>query len=308
MKYFDLHCDTASECFEKRRSLCDDGMNVSLKKAAGFQAWAQIFAVWIRDEIRGENAFRYLQDVAGYLKQEIEKNKDALVFCRSGADIQKAAQNSKGAALLSIEGGAALAGDLEKLREAKEMGVRLITLTWNGRCETGDGCMVPNAGGLTPFGREVVREMNRLNMIVDVSHLSERGFWDVARTATKPFVATHSDSKALCGHMRNLTDGQFREIVRDGGLVGLNFCGDFLRESRAGINDILRHADHFLHLGGEKALAVGSDFDGCKLVEGVGGMEDMERLYRLFCDEFGGETADAIFYRNAFRFFTENPD
>jgi membrane dipeptidase len=149
--------------------------------------------------------------------------------------------------------------------------------------------------------------MNRLNIIVDVSHLSEAGFWDVAAKAQKPFVATHSDSKALQNHKRNLSDGQFQEIVRGGGLVGLNFYKGFLGGNES-MEEILRHAEHFLSLGGEKALAIGSDFDGCELAGGIRNIGDMDKLYEAMCGRFGNDIAGNIFYNNAYRFFTENLD
>ncbi len=306
MNYFDLHCDTATECFQKHCSLARNSLALDLERTAGYEKWAQVFAVWIDDSLRGEEAFRYFRSVAQFFAGETAKNKGTVSFCRTAGELKKAAGSGKRAALLSIEGSAALAGNLQHLYDAKRLGVSLITLTWNGRCEVGDGCGVSDAGGLTPFGKRLVREMNRLCMVVDVSHLSEKGFWDVARTAQRPFVASHSDSKAVCGHRRNLTDEQFCEIAKGGGLVGMNLCASFLSESVASVEDVLRHADHFLNLGGENALAVGSDFDGCTPVEGLDRVERMGRLCGLLKDEFGREVADRIFWENAFDFFAKN--
>lgn len=306
MRYFDLHCDTISECRKKGMSLRSAELDVNLEKGSRFETWGQVFAVWLPDELRGEAAYRYFSDVAGFFAEETAKNQDMVSFCRSSTDIEKAEREKKEIALLSIEGSAALAGRMERLYDAEAAGVRLVTLTWNARCEAGDGCMVPEAGGLTAFGFDLVREMNRLNIIVDVSHLSEKGFWDVARVARKPFVASHSDSKAVCGAERNLTDDQFRELVRGGGLAGINLYRKFLSDGNATVDDILRHMDHFLHLGGENTLAVGSDFDGCSLVPGIRGLQDMESLYGRVSEEFGASTADRIFYANVRRFFTEH--
>lgn len=308
MKYFDLHCDTATVCYENHCSLKSNDLNISLEKGKKYENWAQLFAIWTKDEQRGEEAYRYFSSVAKFFADEMEKNAETVSFCRTASEIEKAAKEPREIALLTIEGAGALGGKMEHLFDAQKAGVRLITLTWNGRCETGDGCMVENAAGLAPFGFDLVREMNRLNMIVDVSHLSEKGFWDVARTAQKPFIATHSDSKALCGCERNLTDGQFREIVKDGGLVGINFFEEFLSSGHATLDDLLRHVDHFLNLGGEKVVAMGSDFDGCELVEVIHGLEDMDHLYDLLSGEFGKEVTNEIFYSNAYRFFTENLD
>ena len=308
MNYFDLHCDTIAKCFDGGKSLAHNDLALSLERTSGYEKWAQLFAVWIDDTKRGEEAFRYFNDCAEFLQKELRKNASTALFCRTGAELRAAAQAGRRAALLSVEGSAALAGNMEHLYDAKRLGVSLITLTWNGRCEAGDGCGVRDAEGLTPFGKELVRQMQKLNIVVDVSHLSEKGFWDVARAAKRPFIASHSDSKAVFEHRRNLTDDQFREIVKGSGLVGINLCGEFLRGDAPRIDDVLFHVDHFLHLGGEHILAVGSDLDGCVMAAGIRTADEMSRLYDLLEHAFGTEIADRIFWENAFRFFSRNLD
>jgi len=304
MKYFDLHCDTASECYKKGLGLSSNGLQISLEKTERYERWAQVFAVWISDDLRGEAAFRHFQAVAADFKRKLSAEKGkAPVFCTDGRALERADSAGENMALLSIEGGAALGGELSHLDEARQTGVRLLTLTWNGPNELGDGCMTPGADGLARFGKEVVRKMGELGMIVDVSHLSEKGFWDVARLVKGPFVATHSDSKAVEDHPRNLTDDQFREIARRGGLVGLNLYAPFVG-GEGSIDGLLRHTEHFLELGGEKTVAVGSDFDGCGLRAEIRGVGDMGLLYDAMRERFGKEIADNIFFDNAFRFFT----
>ena len=305
MKSFDLHCDTATECMEKHTGLYSNDFNISLERVKKYDRWAQVFACFIKDEYRGEAAYRYFNEMSDCIIGEWEKNKAIISFCRSGKDLAQAEKDGKNIAMLSIEGGAAIAGKLDYLGKVYEKGVRIMTLTWNGRNEIADGAGEEEGLGLTPFGFETVKEMNRLGMVVDVSHLSEKGFWDVARTGKKPFIATHSDSKKLCDHRRNLTDDQFREIAQGGGLVGLNYFTDFLGGTKD-VNAIADHAEHFLELGGEKVIALGSDFDGCKLAEGITGVQDLDRLYGVMVSRFGLSLADDIFYNNAFRFFTEN--
>lgn len=308
MNYFDLHCDTITECFKAHRELAKNNLALDLERTAAYKSWAQVFAVWTPDENRGETAYSIFHDVAEFFHEQVQKNSSSTVFCRTREDVKKAAAAGKRAALLSIEGSGSLAGKLEHLYDAKKLGVSLITLTWNGHCEAGDGCGVPNARGLTPFGFDLIREMEKLNIIIDVSHLSEKGFWDVAHRSGKPFVASHSDSKSVCPHRRNLTDDQFREIIERKGLVGINLCGKFLARSSPKAEDVLRHVDHFLHLGGESVLSVGSDLDGCVMAGGIHSVDGMEILYRLLEKEFGREISDRIFWENAFRFFTEQLD
>ncbi|MCI1966171.1 MAG: membrane dipeptidase [Oscillospiraceae bacterium] len=305
MKYFDLHCDTATECYQKGLGLSSNGLSVSLEQTGKYDRWAQVFAVWISGKLRGEAAFHYFQAVAADFKQKLLTDTGGPVLCRNGNDLKQADAAGKNMALLSIEGGAALGGELSHLGDVWKAGVRLMTLTWNGPNELGNGCMTPGADGLSRFGKEVVREMGELGMVVDVSHLSEKGFWDVAHTLQGPFVATHSDSKAIENHPRNLTDDQFREIVRRGGLVGLNLFAPFAG-SGGTIPSLLKHAEHFLHLGGEKTVAIGADFDGCTLSAEIRGIGDMGLLYNAMCGRFGKEIADDIFYNNAFRFFTKH--
>lgn len=306
MDYFDLHCDTAGECFDRHCGLYENSLHVDLKRASAFRRWVQVFAVWIDDVFRGEEAWRRFDTVSDAFLRQLAEIPEAPALCTGRADLERASSVSRHAAVLSIEGAAALGGRPERLSAAFRKGVRLITLTWNGRCETGDGCMVPDAGGLTPFGFDVVREMERLGMIVDVSHLSPKGFRDVLRISRKPFIASHSDAKAVYDHPRNLADWQFRELVGRGGLIGLNLYRGFVGGETPGLDALYRHAEHFLELGGENSLAIGADFDGSEPIDGVKGIEDMHLVYEKMVSRFGKPIADKIFYGNAHRFFLAN--
>ncbi|MGI5852971.1 MAG: dipeptidase [Bacillota bacterium] len=166
--------------------------------------------------------------------------------------------------MLSIEGGEALCGDLAMLRLYHRLGVRLMTLTWNYRNELADGIGEKSAqGGLTDFGRKVVEAMNQLGMIVDVSHLSERGFWDVLEYSKVPPICTHSNSKKLCPHPRNLSDEQAVALANRGGVIGLTFCPAFIAQDElVTLEQFLDHVDHFAGLIGAHHLCIGSDFDG----------------------------------------------
>jgi len=305
MRYFDLHCDTIAECALQNKELYHNDLFVSLERASHYKTWAQFFAIFTPDNIRGEDAVKRFDSIYSVFISEIEKNTDIISFCRSGAQMQSAVEKAKNVAFLSIEGGAALGGNIDKLFDVYQKGVRLITLTWNGTCELGDGCMVTGAGGLTPFGREVVCNMTKLGMIIDVSHLSQQGFYDVASSTQAAFVASHSNSRAICEHARNLTDEQIKEIIRRGGLIGLNLYPPFINNSTdTKLCDILPHAEHILSLGGEDVLAIGADFDGADMPPDIKGIEDIAKLYDIFVNNNNDKVTNNIFFDNAYKYMS----
>lgn len=307
MKYFDLHCDTITECFVQSTELFDNNLHLSLKKAAMCKPFAQVFAIWISDEFRKEAAEKRFNDVYEVFLKQMNLNSDNISFCRNSKELKNAICGNKAAAILSIEGGAALGGKIENLDAAYEKGVRIMTLTWNGCCEIADGIMVKNAKGLTPFGTQVVKRMEQLGIITDVSHLSEKGFWDVAEISTKPFIASHSNSKNICSHKRNLTDKQFLEIKDHGGIVGVNLYRYFLRkDGKAYVKDIKNHIEHFLSLGGKHTLAIGGDLDGSDLPFDMHGIEDIVNVYEELLKSFDDEIVNNIFFENAMTFFENN--
>lgn len=208
--------------------------------------------------------------------------------------------------MLTVEGGAAAAGELGNIARMRARGVRMMTLTWNGSNEIGSGVLSGDTFGLTPFGRKAVAELERQGIVIDVSHASERLFDDVAAHTSRPFVASHSNAKAVCGHARNLTDTQFKVICARGGLVGLNYYKAFLNDApeKADIEDIFAHAEHFLALGGADALAMGSDFDGSTMPHGVTGLESVESIAEVFLRHNLSEgLVRKIFFENAASFF-----
>lgn len=307
MPYFDLHCDTLTRRYEKgvQMDSLDMGENViALSKVPEDQLYGQFFAVFVPDELRGQAAVDFFTENADSFIRQCGKFSGRLSQCRCYEDVVRAWEQKKIAGVLTIEGGAAFGGDLDNVAMAREKGVCACTLTWNGVNEIGAGKCAPDMG-LTAFGRDCIREMEENDVIVDVSHLNDPGFWDVARAAHRPFIATHSNARSVTGHVRNLTDDQIREIITMGGLIGLNFYVDFLNEdgSRATMEDLYRHADHILELGGEDVLALGSDFDGCDV------FPDLDSLHKAFAlGEFfksrgiSGETAEKILSRNALTF------
>ena len=182
-----------------------------------------------------------------------------------------------------------------------------MTLTWNGENELGSGNVTDR--GLTDFGRAAVREMERCGILIDVSHLNDAGLADVFETAERPFLATHSNARAVCAHRRNLTDVQIKEMVRRGCLIGLNYYGPFLRDGGAvrSLDDVYRHVAHFFDLGARKNLALGSDFDGAALPPCLDSAEKAADFYEyLLSRDVSQADADGIFFENALTFLRKN--
>ena len=304
MKLFDLHCDTLYRVYTEKSTFFNDSFHISFNKSKGILPYIQCFAVWIPDEYRGEAALELFKGCVEKLDEQLAGTD--IIRCRNNDDIKYAAEKGKNGAVLTVEGGAVLAGKIENIGLLKKEGVRMMTLTWNGSNELGDGVGAANAKGLNAFGREVVKEMEKQGIVVDISHASEMMFYDVAEISEKPFAASHSDAKAVSPHRRNLTDEQFGVIRDRGGIVGLNFCVDFLNKTatKAKMYDIIRNAEHFLSLGGEKTLAVGGDLDGADIPSDMRGIESLPELYEMFLHHNYSESlVDDIFFNNAFRFF-----
>lgn len=295
---FDAHADTISEILDKNEDILKNNCHIDLTRIKKLKRpYIQVFAAFTK---RIENpSLRVLKIIDKYY--EFVKRND-LIHCENFSDIESSIKSDKILSLLSIEGGDALLGSLEMLRIYYRLGVRIITLTWNYSNEIASGIMDKSDTGLTCFGRTVVEEMNKLGMIIDVSHLSEKSFWDVAESSSMPFIASHSNARSICAHPRNLTDEQIKKIISKNGVIGLNFYADFLsNDEKCSISDIIRHLEHILSLGGENSIGFGSDFDGMKkLPDGVFGVESYndiiskllklgyseELIRKICCDNF----------------------
>ncbi len=306
MRLFDLHCDTLYRAYTENSTLFDDSFAISFNKTDGISPYIQCLAVWIPDEYRGENAWELFCGCVELLKKQLS-NTD-IIWCKCADDIKKVCREKRRGIILTVEGGAVLGGDIDKIREIYDMGVRMMTLTWNGRNELGDGIGEIDDRGITNFGKECVRQMEKSGIIVDVSHAGEKLFWDVADIAEKPFIASHSNSRSIAQHKRNLTDKQFLCLKNRNSLAGMNFCAEFIDKNKtnAKMYDIIEHIGYFMSLGGGNCIAMGADFDGAELPEDMSGIESMSVLYEGVAKHFGQEIADAVFFGNAYGFFTQN--
>ena len=274
----DMHCDLPLYVADGRKLSSNEGQ-WSLDKLKNEHTYIQVFANFV-DKSLFDNPFERINSLIISFIRELAKTDMRLVTEKE--ELNYNISNGIHSAVLAIEGGEALGGKIENIKYFYDLGVRFLTLTWNrvnqiGFASSPDVKKAP----LTPFGKEVVKEMNRIGMIADVSHLCEEGFWSVAEISTKPFCATHSNSKKLCNHHRNLTDEQFCEIVRCQGLVGVNYYNDFLEENPedADIASIIKHIEHFMALGGENVICLGGDLDGVdQLPNGLTGVGDVHKI------------------------------
>lgn len=278
---------------------------MDLSRGAGFSAWTQCFAIWIPDEIRGLQALDYFKAVYQTYVRECTKNKMLVTPCVENSDFVRAEQLETCGAVLTVEGGAVLGGSPENISYLASCGVRMLTLTWNGTCEFGDGAMVTHPKGLTEFGRKAIPKLEQHRIAIDISHASEPLFYDVAEIASKPLVASHSNAKAICNHPRNLTNEQIKIIKQSGGLIGLNFHPPFLKDDGiATVDDLIAHTEHCLSLNTQDSLAIGSDFDGADLPQGICGIEGIYAIFERFLQLGYSETLlNKIFYTNAQKFF-----
>jgi membrane dipeptidase len=240
----------------------------------------QFFAHYVEFEYKPDRALNRFLELLDTFYSEVEQNNDRVEVALSKEDILRIAGEGKVAAVISIEGGEPISGDLAVLRNLYRLGVRAIGLTWNERNDIADGVGEwRSAGGLTRFGVEVVEEMNRLGMIVDVSHLSEPSFWDVIEYSHKPVIASHSNARTLCNHVRNLKDEQIRALAENGGVMGVVFAPGFVDQEHATLEGVLDHIDHIVDLVGPDHVGLGSDFDG--ITSTPEGLEDVSCLPSL---------------------------
>jgi len=274
----DLHCDTILLLDESgdKANLRKNPFSVDLQKLKKNKSLAQFFALFIELEAYDDPWMQFNQLYNRFIK-EMNENKNTIKHVRSYDEMLK---NEKISAFLTVEEGGIIGSDMDKLKKLYELGIRLITLTWNFPNSIG----FPNVKGhgdkgLTNFGKDVIEYMNTSGMIIDVSHLSDAGFWDVAKLSKKPFVASHSNARSIVDHSRNLTDQMIKRVGNSGGLVGINFCPSFINDDGVSTIDmIVKHMLHIIDKGGIDTMAIGTDFDGIK---GPLEIKDISKMYLL---------------------------
>ncbi|MBQ1675109.1 MAG: dipeptidase [Oscillospiraceae bacterium] len=312
----DLHCDTLMEVYLKGHTLENAPGHINLEKLRAGGSQVQCFAVFIPTHDCAqrygvtESAYDYFTHCADAFDRQMALYADVIRPVRCVADIEQNVKDGKLSAMLTIEDGVAVDGKLERLQEFYDRGVRMIALTWNYENSIG----YPNSRDpqehmrpLKPFGIEAIAKMDELGMIVDVSHLSEGGFWDVVKHGKKPFIASHSCARALSDHRRNLTDEQLRALGEKGGVCGVNFCDAFLRldSDMTTVDDIVRHAIHIADKAGIDAVAMGSDFDGIGDNLEFKDFAGFPMIVDGLAKRFSSADVDKICHGNALRVFKD---
>lgn len=307
MDLFDGHCDTILRCYLEGGGLRRQAGHLDLERRRGKGRWAQFFATFgSPEDMPGRSLWEVFLEEYALFRSEVDANADLVVFCRTGAEAQAAFAAGKTAAFLSAEGAELLDCDPDKLRLAHRMGVRIVNITWNHpNALSGTNAEEPDRG-LSEQGRAFVKTMGELGMLVDVSHLSDPGFWDVMEVTDRPVVATHSNARAIFPHPRNLTDAQFTAIINTNGVAGLNMYAGFLGED-PDFDTVVSHLEHFLALGGENNVSMGGDWDGItQMPRGMSGIQDMEKLYEhLLRRNYSESLLEKVFYSNLMRVVNE---
>ena len=333
MKVVDMHCDTISEIYGRRKKgetigLRKNDLHLDLEKMQKGDYFLQNFALFTALK-KVDHPFEHACHLAETFYEEMEANKDLIGVVKTYGDIEENWNKGKMSALLTIEEGGVCQGELDFLRLFYRLGVRMMTLTWNypndlgypNRLASNSGYF-PSSGeadtehGLTEKGIQFVKEMERLGMIIDVSHLNDAGFWDVIRYTKKPFVASHSNARALVPNCpRDLTDDMIRALSDRGGVAGINYYPPFLSAQdpeadsstyQSRISDMIRHMKHMKQVGGIQCIGLGSDFDG---IHGDLDMKDGSELPKLEWamrkEGFKESEIEAVFYGNVLRVYKE---
>lgn len=358
MRVIDMHCDTIDRLLGQKDqgnpgALRKNEAHIDLLRMKRSGYMLQNFALFV--DLGGEeDSWDRVCRLYDHYRQELEQNNDLIAPVLGYSDIAANDAAGRMSALLTVEEGGVCGGDLEKLRRLYDMGVRMLTLTWNYPNELGypnldtekrgearrfskalrelepgseayheTQRLAQNAyellshtpetvRGLTEKGRQFIEEMEVLGMIPDVSHLSDAGFYQVLESTRKPFAASHSNARAVCPSVRNLTDDMIRKLAERGGVMGLNFCADFLEEVPVGMRNpgnleaFVRHARHIVNVGGVEVLGLGSDFDGIDTNDALPGAQSMDVLWEgLHKAGFSEDALDLIFWKNVLRLYRD---
>ncbi|MDO4267377.1 MAG: dipeptidase [Eubacteriales bacterium] len=329
MNVVDMHCDTIAELYRNHQaggnaSILENNLHIDLKKMKKGDYLLQNFALFVHLG-RTERPFDCAMEMADVFFTEMEAHKDKIGIVRKWSEIEENRAMDRMSAMLTLEEGGICQGEISLLRDFYRLGARMMTLTWNfqnelgwpNRTETVEGrtrFLPDTEHGLTEKGIAFLEEMERLGMIIDISHLNDAGIWDVFKYTKKPFVASHSNARTLASHPRNLTDKMIRALADRGGVAGINFCASFLRDhdengmepSYSYCRDMVAHMKHMKQVGGIGCIGLGSDFDGIGSTLEMGDCSGMQMLADEMSREgFKTGEIEAVFYKNVLRLYKE---
>ena len=303
---FDFHCDTAlallGESINEAGSLRKNNLLIDLERASKLPGYAQCFACFTTPMMEDWNHISPIvifERELATIQRELDKNSDLISLTYGLQEVQENRAAGKMSAILTLEGTAGFGHDPALLEDLHAIGFQIVSLCWNEQNPLAGSHLT--GGGLTDLGREFVREAQRLGMLVDVSHISDEAFWDIMKITSAPIIATHSNSRLLCKHTRNLTDDMFRAICESGGVAGYNTCADFTGESPT-LDTMCDHFFHFLELDPSgKHIALGGDLDGVtQMPEGFVGVQSWPNLAdRLLARGMDEKTVMDIYWNNA---------
>lgn len=301
MNYIDLHCDTATVCLDGGYALANAPLQVNLQKLYKAECAAQCFAIFTE----GKNAKSDFEKYKNFFLTSAGENKLTLV--KSFGGLISCVQSKKTAAMLTVENLGFTDGNQEEISALKKTGVIMASLVWNHENSLAYPNIIRDGDtpdfskrekrGLKKKGRETVELLDSLKIIVDVSHLSDGGTDEILEGRKIPVVASHSNARAVCDMPRNLTDEQIKKIAGCGGVIGINFCRNFLGEGNA-FDCVLRHIKYIINVGGESVISFGGDFDGIPKVDGLEGCEKMPSLIEFLSKHIGARTTEKLCFEN----------
>ncbi len=312
LSLIDTHCDTALDLYTRKQSIKKNDRHIDLEKAEYLDNYTQFFAIWADRRKSDDECLNQFIAAADKLEREIKENSEKISFVLTFDEMTAAWTQGKRAAFLAVEDARILGGDIEKLKILRDRGVRYLTLMWGGK--TCIGSSHDSVGGLTDFGREVVKKCFEFGILPDVSHSNEQVTDEVAAMALeigKPFIASHSNSYSLFPHTRNLRKKHLDAIIELGGIVGISLCPPHLCDltdgKRCTAEDVFAHIDSYMSQGAENVLGLGCDLDGTDLPEGFEGIQDLYKIADICLSHgYTEETVDKIFHRNYYEFIKRN--
>lgn len=308
MKLIDLHCDTAKCMYHSKSTLLSNNLHISLEHIKKYENYAQFMAFFTPNKLTNDEGFYHFLENYGYFMAEIVENKDNIAIVCDGSQIDQHWEAGRCTVLISIEDARILNGNIDRLDYLFQKGVRSVVLMWDG--ETCIGGSFNTTSGLTDFGKSVTRRCFDLGIVPDISHASEKTADDIIEIANqynKPIIASHSNSYSVYPHPRNCRNHHFETIRNIGGIVGISLCYSHISDHNPTIDDIIRHIDYYMSLGGENTVCLGCDLDGAKLPLGFSNITDLDKIAtRMSNLGYSNNIIEKIFWKNAKTFIEKN--